>query len=397
MLLKMTRLVLVRTYASANYLLASLPKKTPVPSPAKAAPPTDLSGAVITPTDLNVYFHDADYGKPTAAHLARSDLLFSRAHFSHEWTCARWEDIPDIKVELLQRERKAKLDSVEPLKRTAYHASLEESRTSFGVDPAWLAPLPEVLLLGHTNAGKSTLINSLFMATNQARTAKGGPEYAFVLRRAGFTQCLNCYNVGNKLRVVDSPGYGEFGEDTQGQVVLDYIRQRKQLRRTFVLVDSMAGVRDEDATLIEHLIEHGAPFELVFTKVDAVVQKHFPKVDLRPARGDAAARAYELVREGNSRVVGYYQQLVADAGLAELATLPRMLFNNLVVSKYLGRRLGYREIRYAILESCGLVEAPPVQPIQQVPIQEHPIQEQPFQEQVPAPGRRKNKRRPTVG
>lgn len=359
----------LRRYASVNYLLKSVPKSAPVPVGKRKVPrearsaqvPSEkVSQYVYTPKDLNEYFRDASYGHPLGGQIARADSLFYNSQIKHEWTCANFLDIPDVKVERLSEERKHKLLNIAPFERTEYQENLLNSRSSFGVDPQLLKPLPEVLLLGHTNAGKSTLINSLFLNKHEAGTANAATEYAYVSRRAGYTKCLNCYNVGNKLRVVDSPGYGQFGEESQGKVVLEYIRKRKQLRRTFMIIDSTQGIREEDAVLVEYLIDNGALFELIFTKVDVLMQKQFPKTNMKPEKHDVKARvqAYENVKEGNSRVVQYFRSVIEKAGLRELATLPRIIFNNSHTSKVLEKRHGFREVRFAIAESCGLVESP---------------------------------------
>lgn len=353
--------------SKVEYLTKSVPPKTVVPTPGKPKPaisktgpthlpPTDIASLVYTPLDLNRRFQGDGYAAPSVAQISHANAFFFRSSFKHEWTTANYDDIPDIKVAHQLKLKKSQMDKMEAYEKSEYHSGLERSKKTFGVKPQLLQPLPEVLLLGHTNAGKLTLVNNLFLDKNQLKTTNGSTNYAYVSRRAGYTKCLNCYNVGNALRIVDSPGYGEFGEEGQGKVVLDYIRQRKQLRRTYVVIDSSVGVREEDAALMEFLVENGAPFEIVFTKVDEVVGKKMGRIDLKPPKGDAAARlaAFEAVKDGNSKVVTYFDQIVERAGLADLATLPRLLFNNSVGNRLLLRRFGYREIRFSILESCGL-------------------------------------------
>lgn len=349
---------------SVEYLAKAVPPKTPVPVPGKASapskslpvhlPPTDVSSMVYTPLDLNRRFQVEGYTVPSAAQIAHANAFFFRSGFKHDWTTAEYDEIPDVKVARQHEAKRTQIENMEAYERPQH--AREQSRTLFGVKPHLLQPLPEVLLLGHTNAGKLTLVNNLFLDRAQLKTTNGSTHYAYVSRRAGYTKCLNCYSVGNALRIVDSPGYGEFGEESQGKVVLDYIRLRKQLRRTYVVVDSTVGVRDEDAALMGFLVENGAPFEIIFTKVDEVVAKKLGRVDLKPRKGDVPARlaAFEAVKDGNSNVVAHFDRVIQQAGLADLATLPRLLFNNSVGSRLIPRRYGYREIRHSILESCGL-------------------------------------------
>lgn len=352
-----------RGYASVDYLLSSVPKLTPPPPPiakggAKSKKKLNLSHYLYSAQDLNKHFRVAEYSTPSRSLINRANTFFFKSSFAHEWTSALFSEIPDVKVERLASERQHQLDSMEPYNRTHYHETLSASRSSFGVKALLLKPLPEVLLLGHTNTGKSTLVNSLFVNNTQAKSSRAVTEYAYVLGRPGFTKCLNCFNVGNALRIVDSPGYGEFGEAGQGKVVLDYIKERKQLRRVFVLIDSVEGIREEDATLIEFLIQNGAAFEIVFTKVDAVVQKQFARIGLKPVKGSVEPHELDLIKEGNSRVVEHYQNMIAESGLGDLATLPRIFFNNSMTNNFVLRRYGFQELRYVIMESCGLIEAP---------------------------------------
>lgn len=58
--------------------------------------------------------------------------------------------------------------------------------------------IPEVALAGRSNVGKSSFINTLLNRKNLARTS-GKP---------GKTQLLNFFNIDDKLRLVDVPGYG---------------------------------------------------------------------------------------------------------------------------------------------------------------------------------------------
>lgn len=353
--------------SKVDYLAKSVPPKRVVPIPGKAKtgaakltpthlPPTDIASLVYTPLDLNRRFQVDGYIAPSVAQITHANSFFFRSSFKHEWTTAHYDDIPDIKVARQIELKKSQIEKMEEYEKTPYYTGLEKSKKTFGVKPQLLRPLPEVLLLGHTNAGKLTLVNNLFLDKNQLKTTNGSTNYAYVSRRAGYTKCLNCYNVGNALRIVDSPGYGEFGEEDQGKVVLDYIRRRKQLRRTYVVIDSSVGVREEDAALMEFLVENGALFEIVFTKVDDVVSKKMGRIDLKPSKGDVAARlaAFEAVKDANSKVVTHFDEIIQRAGLADLATLPRLLFNNSVGNKLIPRRYGYREIRFSILESCGL-------------------------------------------
>lgn len=297
---------------------------------------------LYTPSDLNAYFSPPDLPPPSAVEISKSDAFFYKSKFAHIWTCALYDEIPDVKVERLSVARDEKLSKMDSQKLQTMAV-----KTSFGVPMQNLRRLPEVLLLGHTNAGKSTLVNNLLLTKQQAKTANADTELAYVSSRAGFTKCLNCFTVGNRLRVVDSPGYGEFAIHDQGKVVLDYIAHRKQLRRVFMLIDGTVGARDEDLVLIDHLTANGVAFEIVMTKADEVFRKVHKRLGKKSLN-----RAYAT--ELNSKVVEHFARIIGDAGFAELAMRPRIFFNNSKSTELVPKRYGFREIRHAILESTSV-------------------------------------------
>ena len=155
-----------------------------------------------------------------------SQGVFSRAQFKLEWTLAQYDDIPDVKYQRLKAELEA---------------------TTSSLETHLLHPLPEILFLGHTNVGKSSLVNNLF--------GEGSGTLAYVSHQPGYTQTMNCYNVGKKFRLIDSPGYGMRGEEKQGQMVLEYLERRKVLRQVYVLIDAAQGMLPEDEEMLEHLID----------------------------------------------------------------------------------------------------------------------------------------------
>jgi len=88
--------------------------------------------------------------------------------------------------------------------------------------------LPEVAFAGRSNVGKSSLLNAL---TNRKTLAKTS-------NTPGRTQQLNYFNLGEKLYIVDMPGYGyakvsKEQRDEWTRLVFDYLRGRPTLRCVF--------------------------------------------------------------------------------------------------------------------------------------------------------------------
>lgn len=364
--------------ASVDYLLSSIKlidglKSDTQASPKKTTthpkfmrtkiPPKDATLLAITPGQLTDYFRYAEYLKPANKQLSETQALFNRSKVRLEWTLDNYNEIPYIKYKRLLEEKTEKLANMEPYRKTEYHETQMNSKKTFGFQPNLLRSLPEVLLLGHTNVGKSSLINTLLVNREENKSANSTTEHAYVSKRAGYTRTLNCFNIGNKLRLMDSPGYGEFGESSQGEVVTDYISKSQALRRVFVLVDSLQGFQDEDLQIINFLINEGVSFDIIFTKVDQVIQNCMPKsvLNSNSKKGkkeqtmEDRIKNAALITECNQKVIGYFKTMIKDSNMADLVTLPKLIFNNAQTNKFVPTRYGYKEIRLEILQCCGLV------------------------------------------
>ncbi|KAG7785782.1 hypothetical protein KL910_000557 [Ogataea haglerorum] len=180
--------------------------------------------------------------------------------------------------------------------------------------------LPEVILLGRCNVGKSSLVNALMSNNKQSATS-----YARVKQSAGYTPCLNFYNVGGLFRLVDSPGYGVKGKAWQGELTMQYLAERRELRNCFLILNGDVGLNYYDEMILEALVEMGVQFDIIFNKIDKV------KSDFR---------------------IQHFEELISGSILNDLKIRPRMYFVNSIESD-LKQRTGMNEIRYGILESCG--------------------------------------------
>lgn len=124
---------------------------------------------------------------------------------------------------------------------------------------------PEFLLVGRSNVGKSSFINTLVNRKNIARTSS----------RPGKTQTLNFYNVNNGFYLVDVPGYGYAAVDKKtqakfGKMIEDYLQTRKQLKRVFMLIDFRHKPTEDDLLMYNYLKYFNLPVTIVATKYDKV-------------------------------------------------------------------------------------------------------------------------------
>lgn len=232
--------------------------------------------------------------------------FFTKAYVKLEWTTAKFLDIPG-EQKRLEQER--------------VMASQQEENEPVDVDfKIKKAGLPEIVFLGKCNVGKSSLLNALLTSRN----AKQNLEFAWASRRAGFTQTMNCFNVGNRFNLIDTPGYGVKGKMEQGEQVMEYLHRRKELRRVYLLIGAEEGFSQDDFTIIDMLLEAGVPFEIVFTKLDKL------------------------------RKTSKVEQHIKNSGVLTLPSQPSLIFTNSEVNKYHRERHGFEILRWSIFEACGL-------------------------------------------
>jgi GTP-binding protein len=134
--------------------------------------------------------------------------------------------------------------------------------------------LPEVCFAGRSNVGKSSLINAL---TNQNGLARAS-------NTPGRTRELNYFNLSDRIRLVDLPGYGyakasKTDIEVWTKLTRQFLRGRAPLRRVFTLIDSRRGIKDPDIEIMEMLDEAAVPYQIVLTKIDKLKKGELATVE----------------------------------------------------------------------------------------------------------------------
>ncbi len=124
---------------------------------------------------------------------------------------------------------------------------------------------PEYLLVGRSNVGKSSFINTLVNRKNYARTSS----------TPGKTQTINFYLANEKFYLVDAPGYGfaTLSKEKQkkfGLMMEDYLENRESLKQVFMLVDFRHKPSTDDIDMYNYLKYYKIPVTIVATKIDKI-------------------------------------------------------------------------------------------------------------------------------
>ncbi|XP_054643879.1 GTP-binding protein 8 [Dunckerocampus dactyliophorus] len=147
-----------------------------------------------------------------------------------------------------------KLFCPSPSHKIDYYVSAER------MDHAPTLKQPEVCFIGRSNVGKSALIKALFSLSPNVEVR--------ISKTPGHTKKMNFFRVGKAFTLVDMPGYGHRAPRDFVDMVEPYLYSRKNLVRTFLLVDGSVGLQRIDRIALEMCEETRCPYVMVVTKID---------------------------------------------------------------------------------------------------------------------------------
>ena len=133
---------------------------------------------------------------------------------------------------------------------------------------------PEFLLVGRSNVGKSSFINSILSRKNLAYTSS----------KPGKTQTLNFYGVNNEFYLIDVPGYGYASVDKKtqakfGMMIEEYLINRDSLKRVFLIIDYRNKPMEDDLLMYNFLKYYHKEVTIVATKYDKVSKSKRAKIE----------------------------------------------------------------------------------------------------------------------
>ena len=125
--------------------------------------------------------------------------------------------------------------------------------------------LPEIVLVGKSNVGKSSFINTMINRKKLARTSS----------EPGKTRQINFYNIDDLFYFVDLPGYGyskmsKKEQDQVGKFIEFYLQNREQIRLVIFLVDIRHEPTENDKLMYDYIIRSGLPCLILANKADKI-------------------------------------------------------------------------------------------------------------------------------
>jgi len=132
--------------------------------------------------------------------------------------------------------------------------------------------MPEIAFAGRSNVGKSSLLNLLVNKKNLARVS-GSP---------GKTRTINFFEINDRFRIVDLPGYGyakvsKSMSETWGDMIESYLRNRNGLVKVIQLVDIRHAPSNQDIQMYEYLKHYNLSGIVIATKADKVSRNELAK------------------------------------------------------------------------------------------------------------------------
>lgn len=210
---------------------------------------------------------------------------------------------------------------------------------------------PEVVFLGRSNSGKSSLLNAVLQNPQLCRV---GPKpgktstmhawslSAVELDKRGIKKANNG-DRAPKLTVLDTPGWGHGSHHEWGEQIMKYLRSRRQLRRAFVLVNPKHGLKTSDLQILELLKTQGISHQLIACKSDSLSATNLREalyeieMQLETKFGDKAKRHGPTILTIND--------ILAVGGLGDGKSNKKLNDSNM---------RGVQEVQWAVLRAAGL-------------------------------------------
>ncbi len=125
----------------------------------------------------------------------------------------------------------------------------------------------EVAIVGRSNVGKSSLINSLFNNRTLAKTSS----------KQGHTKFINYFLIDEKYYLVDLPGYGfhksgKQNDEKWSSLIEDYFKVKEENKLILLLLDIRLKPSELDKQMLRFMNFYNLPFKIIATKSDKIAK-----------------------------------------------------------------------------------------------------------------------------
>ena len=125
--------------------------------------------------------------------------------------------------------------------------------------------LPEIVLVGKSNVGKSSFINTMLNRKKLARTSS----------EPGKTRQINFYDINHSFYFVDLPGYGysKMSKAEQvkvGNFIEEYLSTSKNIALIIFLIDIRHSPTENDRLMYDYVVRSGKPCMIIANKADKI-------------------------------------------------------------------------------------------------------------------------------
>jgi GTP-binding protein len=157
-------------------------------------------------------------------------------------------------------------------------------------------PKPEIAVIGRSNVGKSSLINTLFNRKNLAKISS----------TPGKTRLINYFSIDNQLYFVDLPGYGyaKLSKEMRSgwqEGIESYLKDNLELKLVFLLLDSRHEIMENDKIMIDWLRYYQISYILVLTKSDKISNNQYRVINSKLTK---AYPNHEILRFSSKTKMG---------------------------------------------------------------------------------------------
>lgn len=125
--------------------------------------------------------------------------------------------------------------------------------------------LPEIVLVGKSNVGKSSFINTMLNRKKLARTSS----------EPGKTRQINFYDVNHSFYFVDLPGYGyskmsKVEQAKVGTFIEEYLSTSQKIALIIFLIDIRHSPTENDQLMYDYVVRSGKPCMIIANKADKI-------------------------------------------------------------------------------------------------------------------------------